>query len=102
VVFGLSPFVAEQIAKKWGKQLTEIFKRPVSLGIGDHPCRAMVWTDEPYHAPTAEEIARVGELVGKFTGRENKSEVKPVRKNIDLRGASPEFLDLVGAEPVEM
>lgn len=97
IVVGLSPFVAEQIAKKWGSQLTKLFKRPVMLGFGPHPCSKMLWTDEPYIPPTAESIARVSEMVKKFTGRDIASGGKIISRNINLNGASPEFLDLIGA-----
>jgi hypothetical protein len=95
IVVGLSPFVAEQIAKKWGAQLTKLFKRPVMLGFGPHPCSKMLWTDEPYIPPTAEAIARVSELVAKFTRRGENPEAKVKASKLNLDGASQEFLDLM-------
>jgi hypothetical protein len=94
-VFGISRFVAEQIDKKWGKQLTDIFKRPVALSASKEFGANVTWTDEPYKPPTAEAIARVSELVAKFTRRGENPEAKVKASKLNLDGASQEFLDLM-------
>lgn len=68
-IWGLTAFEADYLNENHGRALTAHFGRPVALGVGDHPCTLVVWTDEPYRAPTPEERERVANLVSDFLKR---------------------------------
>lgn len=93
---GLTSFEAEYVKKNFGKQLTEMFKRPVMLGVGPLPCRIVEWTDEPWTPQTPEAKARVSKMVREFVERNRMPGQKISERKCNFEGASPEFLDLIG------
>jgi hypothetical protein len=97
-IFGLSEFEADYVRQKFGRELTKHFGRAVGLGIGPYPCRKILWTDEPWIPPTEEEKARVSAAVKEMVDRNRAPASKSRASNINLDGATREFLDLVGAE----
>lgn len=97
-IFGLSEFEADSIREKFGRELTSLFGRPVGLGIGPHPCREIIWTAHVPADPTDESRARVAKMVREFVGRNRTPEAKTRARKVNFEGASPEFIDLIGAD----
>lgn len=97
-IFGLTDFEADYIRQKFGRELTKQFGRAVGLGIGPHPCREILWTEEQIAPPDDASKARVREMVQKFVSRNRAPAAKTPDRKVNLDGASPQFLDLIGAE----
>ena len=95
-LFGMTSFEAEYVREKFGRELTHVFGRPVGLGIGPHPCRDVVWTEEKIAPPTDESKKRVAGMVREFVARNRTPEAKTRARKVSTEGASDEFLDLIG------
>lgn len=95
-VTGLTQFGCEYVNRNWGRDLTKLFGRPVRLGIGPYG-ETGATTDEPWHPPTAEERERVSQAVRELLARFRDPASVPRERSLNLNGASPEFLDLIGA-----
>lgn len=100
--FGFTGFEAEKIRHDHGRELTAVFGRPVGLGIGPHPCREILWTDEQIAAPTDESKKRVAKMVREFVDRNRTPAAKTERRKLNLDGASDAFLDLVGEPKLDV
>ena len=98
-IFGLTEFEADYLNSKHGHSLTEHFGRPVGLGVGPRPCRQVIWTEGKFADPSPEARERVAEAVANFTGRmrgDTAAAKSPRTRAVNLAGASPEFLELIG------
>ena len=94
-VTGMTAFGAEYVNKNWGRELTRLFGRPVRLSIGEYG-NTFEMTDELWRPPTPEERERVSKAVRALLDRWRDPGSTPRERSINLEGASPEFMDLIG------